>query len=195
MEAAGRGLRLLNMVRSVHVQPVVERLQRYCKQIGTQFFHTHSPSAAISHLDTTIEFADLFADQQWESALSQFTTGNTSFQLSGSEPVRVSYLHRFHGYAGRSADGFDSVGGFDVGLLIEWRIGSDSVTRTVSLDGTQDTSFEAELPHSRSNTAQADTDRFVAAIVTALLDRIRGSDSQGVSPALEGWPCRDSSEA
>ena len=173
---SGSVIRPLDTVHSIHIQPVVKRLRRSCNQIGRQLFRTHTPSAAISHLDTTVESDDLSDNRRWESALSQLSD-NTGFRLNDSEPVIVSYQHRFHGYTGHSSSDFN------VKLRIQWRVGSNIVTRTASLDGTQATNLKAEIRHTESDTAPADTDRVAAVIITALLDHIDESSQNATYPA------------
>ena len=93
-------------------------------------------------------------------------TDAAGFKFNDDEPTRLSYQHRFSGYAGRGG------GDFDVNLTVEWRFGSNAVTRTVSFDAAPVTRLEATTDYTDLTTAPADIDQIVAAIVTALLDRI-----------------------
>ena len=87
----------------------------------------------------------------------------TGFKLRDDRPVELVREYRFTGYTGSSDNDFG------VRVSVGWKLGSDSLSRSVSINDTPLSELDARIAYSQLDARGPDIDHVVAQVLQRLL--------------------------
>ena len=107
----------------------------------------------------------LLQAQHWETTKAKFIV-SPGLRLSRSRPLELRHLYRFGNYTGKGS------AGFDVELVIVWRLDGERLTRSIAIDGTQLPDLAASVPYEGLDNGNGTVDSTVAEVAGSLMRRI-----------------------
>lgn len=146
-------------------RPTLDALEPRLSQLGTSLFQSFSQGAFVSRGTLEVNSSGLLLPARWESTKDEYIL-SAGFALSDDQPLEIRAEFSFNGYTGLGGTGFS------MRLAIEWKLGSASVQRRVTLDSAPISALDATIEYPELQTTPADTDRVIAQTITALLERI-----------------------
>ena len=147
--------RILRVIRDLQNKLVpFEKLFRDIYQMSYISFGQHR-----------INSSELLTAGNWERTKSQYIV-TQGFELSEDKPLNIEHQFVFRDYTGSS--GIDS----DLVLSILWKLASESLSRTVTINREVTTELEESIPYSELEDRIVDRDLIVAKIMTHIMQQI-----------------------
>ena len=155
----------LDAVYRAHVRPTLDGLDSMCKPLVNQLFRVVRQSFSVKLGRSGMEISGPLDARSWERAKNQYIA-TRGFELKDDQPVELKHSYICRGYAGRGSNGFD------VTLLVEWKLGGESLSRSVSANGVNAPELEDCVPYSELDTRSSEVGRTVAEITAWVIREI-----------------------
>lgn len=156
---------VLDVIHQRHVKPVLDGLESVRRSLAELFREDHPRIVSARGQSRTSRNGCLSRADVWQEMRTQIV--GDGFRLSDEPLLRLMQSYRLGNYIGAGG------GGFDVSLLIEWMLGSESFRRVVTINGEMVPVLEETVPYEEMTVRDAGADRAVAEISRTLLGRIR----------------------
>ncbi len=145
-----------------HIRPTLDELDPACRRVGESLFHDFAWSSNARFGPRGTWGTELLEARQWEETKKQHLLGR-GFKLRDDRPVELVREYRFTVYTGSS----DS--DFSVKASLGWKLGSDSLSRSVSVGDTRLSELDARIAYPELHTQGPDIDHVVAQVLQHLL--------------------------
>ena len=146
------------------IRPTLDALEPLVVRIGDNLFWTHSQVGFIRRGATHTKVILLHAEH-WEAMKTEHVL-SPGFGLSDDIPIVIFSRFHLQNYTGKSGREFS------IEIAVEWSLGATSVARSADIDSMEIPQLATTLAYSDLETSPVDTDRVVAEVVKAILDRI-----------------------
>ena len=154
--------KVLDRVYHTHIRPVIEELQAPLKKHVAPLFDYEHSSSQLKVGSRTISSQTLLQANQWENTKKSYVL-KRSFRLSDRYKLGFTREYAFQGYSGRGD------AGTSLTLSIIWSLGSEAVSREVTINGTPLADLGARIPYADMDAGGTRVDRIVASILRAIM--------------------------
>ncbi len=158
-------LETLDIVYRTHIRPMLEGLESICRPLADQLFRNVHPSFTVNHGHGRVQIGGLLDARDWERTKNQHIVTH-GFRLNDASPLELKHIYRFQGYTGRGCNDFN------IDLAVEWKLGSESFSRRVTLDEGSLVELEDAFTYSGLHTRSGEADRVAAEITSSVMREI-----------------------
>ena len=157
----------LDTIYDMHLRPTLDALEQPCGDLATALFRNFSSISYVNVARRESNSSSLLERRNWESTKDGYIV-NQGFRLANEHPIELRHHYDFTGYTGRGN------GGFNVGIVVTWRLGGEEFSRDVAIDGTPISQLVTTIRYSALGTHRPDIDHTVAEVMKGLMNRIAG---------------------
>ena len=157
----------LDTIYDMHLRPTLDALEQPCGDLATALFRNFSSISYVNVARRESNSSSLLERRNWESTKDGYIV-NQGFRLANEHPIELRHHYDFTGYTGRGN------GGFNVGIVVTWRLGGEEFSRDVAIDGTPISQLDTTLRYAALGTRTPDIDHTVAEVMKELMHRIAG---------------------
>ena len=158
-------LEVLDAVYRTQVRPTLDGLESICRPLADQLFRVVSASFTINHRQRRVQVGGLLDSGSWERTKKQYIV-TRGFSLNDESPLELVHTYRFQGYTGRGRNDFN------IDIAVEWKLGSEGLSRRVTLDEGTVTELEDALAYTELGTRSGEADRVAAGITASVMREI-----------------------
>ena len=155
----------LDIVYRADIRPTLERIESTIKPLGEGLFRAITKVSYVSLGGEEKDFVEPFQFGNWEATKREHILPD-GFRLNNERTLKLGHEYRFNGYTGIGRKGFDLV------LSVEWALGSERLSRLVTIDGATVPQLEADFDYSELEARRTEIDHSVAEITGRILMRI-----------------------
>ena len=157
----------LDTIYDMHLRPTLDALEQPCGDLATALFRNFRSISYVKAAQRESSSSSLLERRNWESTKDGYIV-NQGFRLANEHPIELRHHYDFTGYTGRGN------GGFNVGIVVTWRLGGEEFSRDVAIDGTPISQLDTTLRYAAPGTRRPDIDHTVAEVMKGLMHRIAG---------------------
>ena len=158
-------VKTLDAVYRALIRPTLDGLESTCRPLGEGLFRAFGQVSYVALGHDEANSSELLKAGNWEWTKQQHIV-TYGFKLSDDRPLKLRHEFSFNGYTGIGRNEFDLI------LSIEWMLGSERVSRRVTVGETPIPQLETEFTYSGLGTRSTEIDHSVAEIIGRLLMRI-----------------------
>ena len=155
----------LDWAFSRHIRPVLDGLEPTLGPLSSALFRRYSQASFVRLDNAESSSSGLLEARHWETTKAEHIVSQ-GFRLSRSRPLELRHLYRFGNYTGKGR------AGFDVELVIVWRLDGERLTRSIAIDGSQLPDLAASVPYEGLDDDNWTVDSTVAEIGGRIMRRI-----------------------
>lgn len=158
-------LAALDRAFTAYIRPMLDGLGPMLEPLGNALFH-HTGQFSYVLLDNMgSNSSSLLEARHWESTKAKCIVSQ-GFRLSHSRMLELKHEYRFGSYTGKGN------AGFDVELVIVWRLDGERVTRSIAIDGSPLPELAASVPYGDLAGGDREIDSTVAEIGGRVMRRV-----------------------
>ena len=157
-------LEMLDDVFLMHVNPVIQSLNRRLEPLTT-LFRRYYTSSSLSQGSDSVNSSSLFETNNWEHT-KQSHIVRSGFSLNNEEEITLKREYRFQEYTGTGNAGFNMT------LSVIWKLGSEGFLFEVSTNKTGRSSFGQRISYSDLEGRNTAVDRLIDKICRHMMNEI-----------------------
>ncbi len=145
-----------------HIRPTLDALDSRCAALGEGLFRRFRKVGHARSVSSGVEGSSVLDPRSWEGTKKTYLI-DRGFKLRDDRPVELTREYRFTGYTGRSRSDFG------VTVALSWKLGSESLSRSVSINDAPLSELDARIAYAQMETQGPDVDHVVARVLERLL--------------------------
>ncbi len=161
----GTDIKTLDTVYRTHIRPMLDRLESDFRSHIENLFRVSNQISYVKLGQNESNSSELLKAGSWKRTKNQYIVSR-GFKLTDSRPVELRHHYTFRDYTGTG----DAV--FNLVLVITWRLGGESVSRSVTLNGLPIPQLGIHITYTDLDAQGADTDHTIAEIGKLMMAQI-----------------------
>ena len=161
----------LDAAYHTHIRPTLDELDPACRRLGEGLFHNFTKNSQIRRSGRYVQSIELLEAERWAETKKRDLLGR-GFKLRDDRPIELERDYRFTGYTGGSGSEFN------MRVTIAWRLGGQSLSRSISIDEVPLSGLDAHIAYAQLDAQGPDVDRVIAQVLQHLLAVIAGHSAR-----------------